>query len=65
MQGVPVEEDRDSFLGECADAADAAARQADARQAEKFAEAVRLAVRKVARDWTGKKPVTDVQVVRL
>ena len=26
---------------------------------------IRVAVRRVAREWTGKKPVTDVQVTRL
>ncbi len=64
-QGVPVEEDKLEFLAECAEAAAAAAKKGDARQAEKYAEAIRVAVRKVAREWTGKKPVTDVQVVRL
>jgi ribonuclease J len=65
VQGVPVEEDRDDFVAECVEAAEEAARGADARNPEKFAEAIRVAVRRVARDWTGKKPVTDVQVVRL
>ncbi len=64
-QGVPVEEDKADFLSQCADAAGAAATKADSRQPEKYAEAIRVAVRKVAREWTGKKPVTDVQVVRL
>jgi ribonuclease J len=64
-QGVPVEEDKADFLAECAEAASAAAKNGDSRQAEKFAEAIRVAVRRVAREWTGKKPVTDVQVVRL
>lgn len=65
VQGVPVEEDRDDFVAECVEAAETAARSADPRQPEKFAEAIRVAVRRVARDWTGKKPVTDVQVLRL
>ncbi len=64
-QGVPVEEDRPEFLAECAEAASGAVRGADPRNEEKFAEAVRVAVRRVARDWTGKKPVTDVQIVRV
>lgn len=65
VQGVPVEEDRDDFVAECVEAVETAAKGADPRQAEKFAEAIRVAVRRVARDWTGKKPVTDVQVLRL
>ncbi|MGI4880298.1 MAG: ribonuclease J [Janthinobacterium lividum] len=64
-QGVPVEEDRGEFLTECAEAASSAVRATDPRNEEKFADAVRVAVRRVARDWTGKKPVTDVQVVRV
>ena len=64
-QGVPVEEDKADFLAECAEAAEAAAKKADARHEETYAEAIRVAVRRVAREWTGKKPVTDVAVVRL
>ncbi|MGI4878068.1 MAG: ribonuclease J [Janthinobacterium lividum] len=64
-QGVPVEEDSTEFLAECSEAAAQAARTGDARNAEKFAEGIRVAVRRVARDWTGKKPVTDVQIVRV
>jgi ribonuclease J len=65
VQGLPVEEDRDDFIADCVEAAETAAQGADARNPEKFAEAIRVAVRRVARDWTGKKPVTDVQVVRV
>jgi ribonuclease J len=64
-QGVPVEEDKADFLAECAEAASAAAKKGDPKQEAKYAEAIRVAVRRVAREWTGKKPVTDVQVVRL
>jgi ribonuclease J len=64
-QGVPVEEDKADFLAECAEAAGAAARKGDSKQHDKYAESIRVAVRRVAREWTGKKPVTDVQVVRL
>ncbi len=63
--GVPVEEDKTDFLAECAEAASKAAKQGDSSKPEKYAEGIRLAVRRVAREWTGKKPVTDVQVVRL
>ncbi len=65
MQGVPVEEDKAAFLGECADAAAAAAKKGDSKNSDKFAESIRVAVRKVTREWTGKKPVTEVQVVQL
>ncbi|MCF2513952.1 ribonuclease J [Sphingomonas sp. G124] len=59
--GVPVEEDRDDFL---ADAADAAERAYEPTQdLEKVREAVRLAVRRCATLWTGKKPVVEVMLV--
>ena len=63
--GVPVEEDKDAFLAACAEAAEAAAAKGDPKRGSHFAEAIRVAVRRVAREWTGKKPVTDVQVTRL
>jgi ribonuclease J len=64
IEGIPVEEDRDAFLAEaCQAAADAAARGAG--NEEKLREAVRLAVRRVATDWTGKKPVVSVLIVRV
>ena len=64
-QGVPVEEDKDQFIAECAQAAGDAARKADPKNTEKYADTIRIAVRRVAREWTGKKPVTEVQVVWL
>jgi ribonuclease J len=63
--GVPVEEDKAEFLAACAEAAEKAAAKADPKRGGDFAEAIRVAVRRVAREWTGKKPVTDVQVTRL
>jgi ribonuclease J len=64
LQGIPVEEDREAFLEEaCAAAADAA--RANPGNEAKLREAVRLAVRRCATDWTGKKPVVDVLVVRV
>ena len=62
VQGVPVEEDRDDFLDEARGAAAKAAN--GERDDAKLREKVRLAVRRVASDWTGKKPVVDVLVVR-
>src|SRR3954464_4625096 len=53
--GVPVEEDRDDFI---ADATDAASRAYSPGGDEARArEAVRLAVRRCATVWTGKKPL--------
>ena len=59
--GVPVEADRDDFI---ADATDAATRAfGDSIDSNKVREAVRLAVRRCANLWTGKKPIVEVMVV--
>ncbi|HEX8585192.1 MAG TPA: ribonuclease J [Allosphingosinicella sp.] len=64
LAGIPVEEDRDEFIEEAAEAAaDAVAKGAGTP--EKLKEAIRLAVRRCATEWTGKKPVVDVLIVRL
>ena len=61
-RGVPVEDDRESFLEELNEAAEQAA-TGPARDREALKEAIRLGVRRVATDWTGKKPITDVLIV--
>ena len=61
--GVPVEEDRDDFI---ADAIDSATRAFDpSADEEKMREGVRLAVRRCATAWTGKKPIVEVMVLRV
>ena len=61
--GVPVEEDRDDFI---ADAVDSAERAFDASVDEdKMRESVRLAVRRCATAWTGKKPIVEVMVLKV
>ena len=61
--GVPVEDDRDDFI---ADAADAAAKAHDPSATEdKMRETVRLAVRRCASLWTGKKPLVEVMVLAI
>jgi ribonuclease J len=63
LYGVPVEEDRAAFIAEaCAAAADAAKR-ASGKEREKLRDDVRLAVRRCATEWTGKKPIVDVLLV--
>lgn len=61
-RGVPVEDDRETFLEEMNEAAEQAA-TGKARDRDALKEAIRLGVRRVATDWTGKKPVTDVLIV--
>ena len=55
--GVPVEVDADDFM---ADATDAATRAYGEGDRDKVSEAVRLAVRRCATLWTGKKPLVEV-----
>lgn len=62
LQGVPVEEDRDPFIDEAVEAAANAVREG-ARDPDKRREQVRLAVRRVAARWTGKKPIVDVLLI--
>ncbi|MDP1026107.1 ribonuclease J [Sphingomonas sp. KR1UV-12] len=62
LQGVPVEDERDAFIDDAIDAAAQAAR-GNRRGADRMREDVRLAVRKVATRWTGKKPIVDVLVI--
>lgn len=63
MSGIPVEEDRDAFIEEACEAAAAAAKGRGPE--DKVREAIRLAVRRCATDWTGKKPVVDVLMVKV
>lgn len=62
-QGVPVEEDKAAFLEEAAQEAAAAVPKGSQEQ-EALRERVRLAVRRTATRWTGKKPVVDVLLIR-
>jgi ribonuclease J len=64
MEGIPVEEDKEAFLEEACRAAFNAAGKG-AVSPEKLRESIRLAVRRCATEWTGKKPVVDVLIVRL
>jgi ribonuclease J len=61
--GIPVEEDRDDFI---ADATDAASRAySPEMDEERVRESVRLAVRRCATLWTGKKPLVEVMLLQL
>ncbi|MEA3543422.1 MAG: ribonuclease J [Pseudomonadota bacterium] len=62
-QGVPVEEDKLAFLEEAAEEA-AAVVPKGSQEEEALRERVRLAVRRTATRWTGKKPLVDVLVIR-
>ncbi len=67
LQGLPVEEDKEDFLDEARDAAaDAVTKSAKGKLDEtRLREAIRLAVRRRASAWTGKKPVVEVSLIRV
>ena len=62
-QGVPVEEDKLAFLAEAADEATSVLSKGS-QEEEALRERIRLAVRRTATRWTGKKPVVDVLLIR-
>lgn len=62
-RGVPVEDERADFVDAMAEAAEAAAGSGE-RDEDRLRESVRLAVRRVATEWTGKKPIVDVMLIR-
>ena len=61
--GVPVEEDRDDFIADATGAATHAYKPGG--DEEKVREAVRLAVRRCATLWTGKKPLVEVMLLQV
>ncbi len=63
LQGIPLEgDDREQFTEDAIHAARDAA-NAKMMDKDKLREALRLAVRRTATDWTGKKPVVDVMIL--
>ena len=64
LQGIPVEEDRDAFISET-EAAIEAAVLSGAPNDDKLREALRLAVRRCATQWTGKKPIVEIMLLRV
>lgn len=64
LQGIPVEEDKQAFLeAACAAAAEAVRKSGGSE--DRLREDIRLAVRRTATEWTGKKPVVTVLFVRV
>lgn len=62
LHGIPIEEDLEDFLDEASDAAIKAIREKKGDY-DKLRESIRLAVRRVATSWTGKKPIVEVMIV--
>ncbi|MAW99630.1 MAG: MBL fold hydrolase [Sphingomonas sp.] len=62
LSGIPVEEEREPFLDEVEDAVVAALSEGGEPD-ERLRERIRLAARRTATRWTGKKPVVDVLMI--
>ncbi len=65
IQGVPAEEDRDALIADASDAAAKAVSEARGGDRDKLREQIRLAARRVAVRYTGKKPVMDVMLIEV
>ncbi|MHB9878444.1 ribonuclease J [Pacificimonas sp. ICDLI1SI03] len=65
IQGVPVEDEVEDFIEDCKDAAKAAVKKTAGKPVHALSEAVRVSVRRIAREWTGKKPVTKVDILEV
>jgi len=63
-QGVPVEDERDAFLDEVREKVSLAARDSKLSE-DRLRENIRLAARRVATAWTGKKPIVEVSMTVL
>jgi ribonuclease J len=64
LQGVPVEEDRNDFLKDAEEAVERVIEKGAANE-DALREALRLGVRRVATEWTGKKPIVEIMLMRL
>lgn len=63
--GIPVEEDEEAFLAEASDAAAKAFAKYGLADRRRLEDEVKVSVRRVARQWTGKKPPTEVQLITM
>jgi ribonuclease J len=62
MQGVPLEKDSEAFLDEAVEMA-VLAHEGWREGLDDLREKLRLAVRRCATRWTGKKPIVDVLII--
>jgi ribonuclease J len=66
LHGLPVEQDRDDFIVSASEAASEAYERSNKKHDDvHLTDRVRVAVRRVAKEYTGKKPVTDVSIIRV
>lgn len=62
LHGVPIEEDLEDFLDDVTEAVTKTVRE-NKGDYEKLRESARLAVRRIATSWTGKKPIVDIMIL--
>ncbi len=66
LKGVPIEEDREQFLDEAAEAVMSLMKSKNRKaDIEALREDLRIGIRRVASEWTGKKPIVDVTIVQV
>ncbi len=63
INGIPVEEDAEAFIAEVEDAVRGAVAKNRDVDKGRFIDALRIAARRVATQWTGKKPLVDILIV--
>ena len=65
LKGVPIEEDREQFEQQAIEALTGIVKTGRrGSDVEAIREAIRIGVRRVVFEWTGKKPVVDVTIVQ-
>ncbi|QMW21836.1 ribonuclease J [Sandaracinobacteroides saxicola] len=62
--GVPVEDEADDFVAELREAAEKAANKVGNRDERRLVDEVKVALRRVSKAWTGKKPLTEVTLAK-
>jgi len=65
QQGLPVENDQTAFLEDCATAVEKTLKACGGRNRDHLAEQTRIALRRIAREYTAKRPVTEVNIIQL
>lgn len=63
LQGIPVEDDKEAFLKDAVTAIYKAVESGKGGD-DRLREGLRLAVRRVATEWTGKKPVVEIMLLK-
>lgn len=65
VQGVPVENELEEFIEECSDAVRETIDRVGTSNEERLAEQIRIAIRRLARDYTAKRPVAEVHILHV